>query len=321
MLFFNAAIVRFYAMVLLVVVAAWGSVSCAGAESATAVAKRSVLVDVQWLAKHINDPRVRLIELGPTREEFAAGHLPKAQFLDWIDEITDPEKPERYTKVGKQRMGELLSALGVSNGSTVVFSDTADSRLSVRMLWMLRYYGHQDVRVLDGGRNAWLRSGRRLTREAVKPVPTRYVVRAELKQLCTERSFVEEKIGDDWAVLIDGRPNDQFTGKAPGKVYHTGTEHARRGHIPGAVNVPWQANLKPDGTFKSREALMQLYVDAGVNTRKLAITYCNEGLHAAMPWFVLTELLGHPDARLYDDSMAEWANTDETPVVVTRQQL
>jgi thiosulfate/3-mercaptopyruvate sulfurtransferase len=121
----------------------------------------------------------------------------------------------------------------------------------------------------------------------------------------------QKHLHDTNVKLIDGRPADQFSGEQPGTVFHTGKEHKHRGHIPGAVNVFWKDNFNPDGTFKSKQELKKLYANAGVAADQCVVTYCNEGLHAAPPWFVLTEILGYDDVRVYDDSMSEWGNSDQ----------
>ena len=120
-------------------------------------------------------------------------------------------------------------------------------------------------------------------------------------------------------MLIDGRPSAQYSGEEPGKVYHTGKAHNRRGHLPQAISIPWQANLRGDGKFKSVSKLRKLYKDCVPIGDATIVTYCNEGLHAAHPWFVLTELLGCEDVRLYDDSLSEWANLSDAPLVVSQK--
>ena len=116
--------------------------------------------------------------------------------------------------------------------------------------------------------------------------------------------------------MIDGRPNSQFTGEKPGKAFHTNTAHKRKGHVPSAANIPWKDNLNEDGTFKSIPELRDLYESNGISLDREIITYCNEGLHAAMPWFIIRELFGNTEVQLYDDSMVEWANRDDTQLKI-----
>ena len=129
--------------------------------------------------------------------------------------------------------------------------------------------------------------------------------------LSADRTFIRQHLNDENVKLIDGRPPQQYTGEQPGRVFHTGKAHKHRGHIPGATNVFWVDNFNPDGTFKSARQLKALYAQRGIKPEKTAVAYCNEGLHAAPPWFVLSEILGFEDVRVYDDSMAEWGNSDD----------
>ena len=275
----------------------------------------SALVDAQWLAQRLDHPDVRILEIGD-REQYDVGHLPQAVFVDWIKDITDSVLPERYNILSREQFEALLSRLGIQRDTTVVVYDAFEGRLATRMFWTLRFYGHQPVKILDGGEQAWLRARRNLVTDVPNITPTNYRIEASEPTLGADRQFIRSRMGQSRFVLIDGRPVDQYTGKLPGRVYHTGKEHARRGHIPRAVNIPWQENLAADGTFKSVSELRNLYNRHGVTPAATVVTYCNEGLHAAHPWFVLTELLGQRDVRVYDDSLSEWANAPDDPLVV-----
>lgn len=276
----------------------------------------AALVDSSWLEQHMSDPNVRLVELGQTREEYFVGHIPNALFVDWKTEITDPEMPERYNKLSKKKMELLLGNLGISEKTTVVLYDNLDNRLATRLFWMLRYYGHEKIHILNGGFDAWRRAENAFVSDIPAFNKTKYSINHVNSSYCTSMKHIRSKLDVPEIVLIDGRPSKQFTGEEPGKVFHTGTEHMRKGHIPGALNVVWKENLNEDGTFKSVDELLRLYLLHGVTKEKTTITYCNEGLHAAMPWFVLAELLGYPNVQLYDDSMSEWANVSDAPVVI-----
>jgi thiosulfate/3-mercaptopyruvate sulfurtransferase len=275
---------------------------------------KSVLVDSNWLAQNIDT--VRLISLGRTAEKFSAAHIPQAVFVDWRTEITDSQNPNLFSLPSQAAIEALLSRLGVTPDMTIVLSDNRSNRISTRFYWTLKTYGHRDVRILDGGASAWLEDGKKISRSVTKVTPTRYV--AEKTKSQTSENFASTELlresikrGD---VLIDGRPVPQFTGDQPGVTFHTNLPHQRRGHIKSAINIPWRENFTAEGKFKSPDALRSLYAEAGVTPDKQIVTYCNEGLHAAPAWFVLKEVLGYPNVRLYDDSMGVWANRSDTPM-------
>ncbi len=275
-----------------------------------------VLVDADWLERNLTNPNVRILDLGKTRDEFLEGHIPGAQFVDWRSDITDPAMPGRFNIAPEAMMETLLGRLGVTRDDTIVLYDNLNSRLSTRILWSLRYYAHPDVRILDGGIEVWTRAGKALTSEVEPVITTVYEIGTVNEAYKADKSFIQSRLGDDDFTLVDGRPHEQYTGEEPGVVFHTGVEHESRGHIWGAQNVFWQDNFNPDGTFKSPAELRALYEEHGVTADKTVVTYCNEGLHASPPWFVLKELLGYEYVRLYDDSMAEWGNASDTAIVV-----
>jgi len=276
--------------------------------------KPDVLVNPEWLEKNAKSPDVRLIGLGQKQEQYELAHIPGEVFVDWRTEITDPKHPDRFNLPPKAQIEKLLSRLGVTKDTTIVLTDNLSSRLSARMFWTLRYYGHKNIKLLDGGRKGWVQSGRGFTREVPKIKPTRYVTGDHDTSQYANLAAVKANLEDEDCVLIDGRPTKQYTGELPGKAYHNEKEHKRKGHIVNAKNIVWKDNFNDDGTFKSVEELKKLYDSSGATSHKGIITYCNEGLHAAPPWFVLTELLGHSNVKLYDDSMSEWANRDNTPM-------
>jgi len=277
-------------------------------------AASDLLVNAQWLMANLDDRSLRLFDLGKSRPEYLRSHIANASFLDWRTDITDSSDPGKYTLLSKQDLERLLSKHGVETDSVIVLYDNLTSRLSTRMYWTLQYYGHQNIRILDGGEQAWLSAGYPLVEEAPHYAASIYEVSEINSELLADREYIVEGLARNEIVLVDGRPSAQYTGDTPGKVFHTGVEHNRKGHIYGAKNVVWKDNFRPDGTFKSIEELRELYLQHHVEDGKPVVTYCNEGLHAAPPWFVLHELLGYEDVRLYDNSLAEWANDTQTPM-------
>lgn len=277
--------------------------------------RTQVLVDAEWLADYAYYPDVHILELGRTRHEFDQGHIPGAKFIDWRVDITDPEEPEKYNILPPHQFEKLMSRLGINPDSSIVLYDTLSNRVAVRMYWTLKYYMHDSVKVLDGGLPAWQRGGHPLSDKPAEIGQSQYRVEAVNGSLITDIHYIFGKVSDPGHNLVDGRPFSQYTGQDEGKVFHTGSNHQRLGHIYGAHSAPWADNLREDGTFKSTEELLLLYAPHEISRDNTLITYCNEGLHAAMPWFVLHELLGYADVRLYDSSLAEWANREDTPMI------
>jgi thiosulfate/3-mercaptopyruvate sulfurtransferase len=271
------------------------------------------LVHAKTLAKMVGQKHVRVIDVGPERKEYDAGHLPGAVFVHWIRDITDQKNTERYNLVESKTMEQLLRRLGIKNEDHIVLYDNLTSRLATRMFWSLKVYGHKRVSILDGGRKAWTAAGLKFSKDVSQVEPSQYRIAKPNKGLSVNLRFIEQHLKDKDVALVDGRPPAQYSGEEPGRVFHTGTAHKNRGHIPGALHIFWKDNFKPDGTFKSAKELKALYEKRGLtrNSKKTSVTYCNEGLHAAPAWFVLRELLGHKDVRVYDDSMSEWANSDQ----------
>lgn len=272
------------------------------------------LVSAEWLSKNIGNPDVVVIDLAHRVKDFRKGHIPGAIFVDWRKEIIGAEKPDRYTLPTKEDWQALMSRCGIEPETHLVFTDNMDNRSAVRMYWTSKYFGHQKISVLNGGTNAWQQTGLKVESSESTRQKTNYKVTDTDESVITSMKAVQSALESSESTLIDGRPEKQYSGELPGKVFNTGKEHQRRGHIRSAINIPWKANIQEDGRFMELDKLRSLYKKGGVEDGDAVITYCNEGLHAAMPWFVLHELLGHKEITLYDDSMAEWANRDDTPM-------
>lgn len=290
-------------------------------ESASQAGAAKPLVSPDWLATEIEtNANLRIIDLPLRKTNYLTGHIPGAVFLDWRSDIIDSERQELYRLPTRKAMEKLLSRIGVTADTTIVLTDNIANRAAVRMYYTLKYFGHQDVRILDGGTEVWKAAGRPLSTAAPEFRPSNYEIAETHDEFVVKLGAVQSAIENDRSQLIDGRPAEQYSGDVLGKAFHTGKDHQRPGHIPSAVSIPWNENLNPDGTFKSIEDLRALYQSRGIDTEGEVITYCNEGLHAAMPWFVLQELLGCQEVTIYDDSLAEWANRDDTPLQTGTQQ-
>ena len=272
----------------------------------------SPLITADQLQKLLDTgaPGIKILEPAVDLATFSNGHLPGAQFVDWVKDMTDPMYVARYNNPTADQFTERMSKLGILKDDRIIIYDRLSSRLSTRLFWTLKYFGHEKVQVLDGGYSLWQSKAFPLSTETSETVASKYKVTAMNKQLLAEMKLVNSKIKDSNARLVDGRPVKQFSGKEPGRVFHTKKAHSRKGHIPGAANVEWNSNFNKDGTFKSAKELRNLYTSANIKPNNDVITYCNEGLHAAPPWFVLTQLLEYKNVRLYDSSMAEWAESE-----------
>lgn len=272
------------------------------------------VVDVDWLQQNLASPDLRIIDLAHRQKNYNEGHIPGAVFIDWRHEIIDAAHTELYLMPPQEQFEELMTRLAVTHDTQFVLTDNLETRGSIRFYLTLRYYGHDKVCILNGGTNAWKAAGGLLTTDVPELEPVAYKAAKVRPEFLTSIATVQEAIDDEKALILDGRSREQFTGEAPGKIFHTGKEHKRRGHITSAVNIPWMQNFNEDGTFKTVEQLKELYTGNGVADDDHIVTYCNEGLHATVPWFVLHELLGHEKTKVYEHSLGEWANQDETPM-------
>jgi thiosulfate/3-mercaptopyruvate sulfurtransferase len=281
----------------------------------TEYANPNALVTPEWLELHLQDPDVRVVEL-LYNSNYTDAHIRGSVYVDWIRDVTDATYPDRYIVAKKEAIGGLLGRIGVTEDTTIILVDDLQNRLSMMMFWVLSYYGHEKVRILDGGRTAWQAAGKTYTNQITQVVETKYTVKKVNEEYRIGFDFIRNNLNNSDVELIDARGPQQYTGEEPGRVFNTGQAHKRLGHIPGAINVPWNANLREDNTFKSYQELLELYTARGITKDKFVVTYCNEGLHAAADWFVLHELLGYPKVAVYNESMAEWANRDDVPITV-----
>jgi len=282
------------------------------------------LVNTQWLAGHLDDPSVRLVEVvwGNSDEwgapAYRAGHIPGAVAWDFGSDLQDPA---RNDLVGKADLEALLARSGVTPATTVVLYSGLSNLLATFAFWLLKLYGHQDVRLLDGDRSKWLAEGRPLSDQTPAMAPTIYRAQEPDERLRAHRDDVLRAIGQPGHLLVDARSAKMFSGADT-----AGT--AQGGHIPGAVNLAalretypdgsfkaWRVpTVREDGTFRSATELRSLVDGPGITPDKTIITYCVRGGLSTHAWFVLTQLLGYPDVREYDRSWAEWGNLADVPI-------
>ena len=283
-----------------------------GAAAQTSYTHPEVLVDTEWVAQHLNDPNVRIVEADedPLLYE-AIGHIPNAVKLDWHVDVQDPV---RRDFVNKRDFEALMSRYGITNDTTVVFYGDKNNWYAAYSYWLFKLYGHRDARVMNGGRAKWEAEGRAYTKDVPQPQPAQYHAQEANLTIRAFRRQVEELLERGGAALVDVRSNDEYTGKLLHMVNYPQEGASRGGHIPSAQNIPWATAANPDGTFKSAEELRQIYGGKGITPEKPVIAYCRIGERSAHTWFVLTQLLGYPNVRNYDGSWTEWGNLVGAPI-------
>ncbi|TMC59516.1 MAG: sulfurtransferase [Chloroflexi bacterium] len=267
-----------------------------------------VLVETDWLAAHLDDPHVRVVEADGTRAFYEQGHIPGAVL--W-HAYTDLLKPDMRVKDDVEAAEDLFSRSGIAPDSTVVIYGNSLSAPALAF-WYLKYFGHEDVRLLNGYRMKWVAEGGPLTSQAPAPEPTNYRAPTPDASIRALRADVEAAIGRDDAALVDTRRIQEYSGEWFASKPPEGTE--RSGHVPGARHIYFERALKADGTFKGADELRALYAAEGVTADKDAITYCTLGWRAGHTWLVLKYLLGYPQVRNYDGSWNEWGRLPDTPI-------
>lgn len=270
-----------------------------------------VLVSTEWAAEHLNDANIRFVEVDVDTSSYAEGHIPGAVGWNWQTQLQDNV---RRDLIEKSALEELLSKSGISNDTTILLYGDNNNWFAAYALWQLKYHGHKDVRLIDGGRKKWIAENRTLTTDAPKITPSTYRAAEADESIRAYRQQVADTIDKtNAASLVDVRSVDEFTGKviAPPGMSETAQ---RGGHIPGATNVPWSQAANEDGTFKSADALKQLYEGKSVNGNGEVISYCRIGERSAHTWFVLKYLLGYKDVKNYDGSWTEWGNLVGAPI-------
>jgi len=269
------------------------------------------LVTTEWVASHANDPKIRLVEVDVDTSAYDQGHIAGAVGWNWQTQLQDGI---RRDLISKSDLENLLSRSGISNDTTVVLYGDNNNWFAAYAFWQLKYYGHKDVRLMNGGRKKWLEEKRQLTTDAPSYSATKYTAAERDKSIRADRNDVGSLV-DAKATgrLVDVRSVDEFTGKviAPPGMSETAQ---RGGHIPGAANIPWAQAAADDGTFKSFDDLKKLYEGKGVNGKEEVVAYCRIGERSSHTWFVLKYLLGYDKVKNYDGSWTEWGNLVGAPI-------
>ena len=272
---------------------------------------KPVLVTTDWVAEHLDDEGVVVAEVDENVDLYEEGHIPGAVKLHWRDDLQDPVERDVIERDAFER---LLGSRGIGNETTVVVYGDKNNWFAAYAYWYLKVYGHQDVRILDGGRQKWIDEGRPLTTEAPAPAPATYAARERDETIRARRDAVLGNIGRDGTALVDVRSPQEYSGELMAPPGYEQEGASRTGHIPSAVSIPWAQAVRDDGTFKAADELRALYEGKGVTPDKAVTAYCRIGERSAHTWFVLHELLGYETVRNYDGSWTEWGNLVDVPI-------
>ena len=269
------------------------------------------LVSADWVAEHGGDPQVRLIEVDVDTAAYEQGHIAGAVGWNWQSQL---QQTVRRDVVGKAAMEGLLGSAGVDNATTIILYGDNNNWFAAWAFWQIKYYGHADVRLMNGGRAKWLADNRPLTTAVPQPAAKTYTAQDPDESIRAYRDQVLAGVNAGSLALVDVRSPQEFSGEllAPPNLPQEGSQ--RGGHIPGAANIPWAQAANEDGTFKSAAELAALYGGKGIDGGRETIAYCRIGERSAHTWFVLTQLLGYTNVRNYDGSWTEWGSIVGAPI-------
>ncbi len=273
-------------------------------------ANPAALVSTEWVAAHLADPKVRLVESDEDVLLYETGHIPGAVKLDWH---TDQQSQLIRDFVTKEEFEALLASRGIANDTTVVFYGDRNNWYAAYTFWLFRMYGHSDLRLMDGGRAKWEVEGRPYTREVSTYPQASYTAKEADESL---RAFRDEVLTHFQAgkPLIDVRSPQEYSGEVLHMANYPQEGAQRGGHIPTAKNIPWGIAANENGTFKDASELREIYGGQGITPDQSVVAYCRIGERSAHTWFVLTQLLGYPDVRNYDGSWTEWGSLVRAPI-------
>ena len=277
-----------------------------------------VLVSTQWVADHLDEDWIRIVESDEDVLLYDIGHIPGAVKIDWTEDLQDQTVRDF---IDSARFASLMERTGIDDDTTVIFYGDKNNWWAAYAYWFFAYMGHTNMRIMDGGRKKWEAEGRPLTREVPNYPHTSYQTRPMRTELRAFRSDVLDHIGykdrqktGAGKPLVDVRSPGEYSGELLHMPDYPQEGALRGGHIPGAKNIPWGKAVNDDGTFKSGDELRELYGGQGISGDQDIVTYCRIGERSAHTWFVLHELLGYPSVRNYDGSWTEWGNVIGVPI-------
>jgi thiosulfate/3-mercaptopyruvate sulfurtransferase len=274
-------------------------------------ANPDAVVETAWVAEHLSDPGVRVVEVDEFPERYAEGHVPGAIAFNWWQDLEDPLIRDVVTG---EAFARLLGAAGIGDDTTVVLYGDRNNWFATYAYWLFKYNGHGDVKVMNGGRDRWIAENRPLSTDVPSHPPRSHSVRPTREAIRAYRDDVLQKVRQRACALVDVRSPGEYSGELMAMEGYEQEGAQRRGHIAGAVNIPWGLAVRPDGTFRSAEELRALYAERGVTPDREVIAYCRIGERSSHTWFVLTELLGYPHVRNYDGSWTEWGSIVGAPI-------
>jgi len=272
---------------------------------------KQVLVTTEWLAEHRSDGNVVAAEVDENPDLYDEGHISGAVKLHWRDDLQDPVVRDI---VDRESFERLMRDRGIGSDTTVVLYGDKNNWFAAYAYWYLKIYGHEDVRIVDGGRQKWIDEGRELTTEPPPVEPTSYTAKEADESIRVRRDDVLQGLGRDARALVDVRSPQEYSGELLAPPGYEQEGASRGGHIPTAQSIPWAQAVRDDGTFKPAADLRELYEGKGVTPEKEVLAYCRIGERSAHTWFVLRELLGYRDVKNYDGSWTEWGNLVDVPI-------
>lgn len=273
-----------------------------------------VLVSTDWVADHLSDPSIRIVESNEDTLLYASGHLPDAAHIDWTSDLNDQV---RRDYINRDAFDDLLSKIGATPDTTIVFYGDKNNWWACYAFWVFQLFGHTKAKIMDGGRLKWEKEGRELSRETPLYTPSKYHAE-QARNDAPHRAFRDEvlKWVEAKGQLVDVRSPDEYSGKKLHMPEYPNEGALRGGHIPGAKSVPWARAINPDnGTFKTADELKDIYLqEQGLDAAKPVIAYCRIGERSSHTWFALKYLLGFGNVRNYDGSWTEWGNLVNVPI-------
>ena len=276
------------------------------------MSRDTALVSADWAEKNLETPGIVFVEVDEDTAAYDGGHIPGAIKIDWKKDLQDPV---RRDFVNQEQFSALLSERGIGNDDLVVLYGGNNNWFAAYAYWYFKLYGHQDLKLLDGGRKKWELESRELTDEAPSREKTSYTAHEQDTSIRAFRDETVEAIGVK--NLVDVRSPDEYAGRLLAPAHLPQEQAQRAGHIPTAANVPWSKAANDDGTFRSDDELKQIYSDAGVDWEKDTIAYCRIGERSSHTWFVFHELLDQPNVKNYDGSWTEYGSLIGVPIEKT----
>jgi thiosulfate/3-mercaptopyruvate sulfurtransferase len=271
---------------------------------------KDVLVSTDWVQEHLDDDSVRIVEVDENPALYADSHIPGAIGFDWQKDLQDQVKRDF---LGPEEFSALLGSRGISNDHTIVLYGDRNNWFAAYTYWYLKYYGHDNVKLVNGPREKWIAEGKPTTKEVPSYPRAEFQATGPDDDIRAKRDEMLKLVGSDTR-LVDVRSPQEFSGELIAMAGYEQEGAQRGGHIPGAANIPWAQAVNEDGTFKSADELRKLYETKGVLNGNDVVAYCRIGERSAHTWFVLHELLGNENVKNYDGSWTEWGNMVAVPV-------